>query len=205
MLFVSAVLSVACVYLADLSTHPKNVEPPTKFSFTRYWTDLLGQTDDGTPPIDLSFIAVPTAPEWSINCAFAIFFEMLCYSVIAFCGYRISKAMQKLRELSHKRVVEANRQLTIVLLLQSSLPLMAILVNATCLLATYNNKSTLSFMVYLFMPLYWQPVASPLITILTIRSFRNYVLKRRRISSSTNYTQHSSKCDNSKIKTLNSA
>uniref|UniRef100_A0A915EGR5 G protein-coupled receptor n=1 Tax=Ditylenchus dipsaci TaxID=166011 RepID=A0A915EGR5_9BILA len=81
---------------------------------------------------------------------------------------------------ANSKVKEINRQLTISLVVQALLPAFVFCILIFCLVVLLIVVDTNLFtMTYLAAPLNWMAVLSPLLTIIIIRPYRNFVLCRQ--------------------------
>ncbi|KAH7702747.1 hypothetical protein AAVH_30093 [Aphelenchoides avenae] len=122
-----------------------------------------------------------------IHCVYVLFMELACYALAIFCSLRIRSMVEKSASAIdcaiHQSRVQISHQVTKTLCIQALLPLCALLLAVTCLIACsaeYFTRLGLSFSFTRFLtyPVPWIPVLNPLITLIVIRPYRKFLLCR---------------------------
>ncbi|CAP21592.2 Protein CBR-STR-123 [Caenorhabditis briggsae] len=165
------------------------------WSMTTYWPmapdemreihyhDVLMKTFQ-TNSFEASFVAMmfqdPQTSTWLpsqlLSCAYMSFLMSVCFSVIVFCGYQALKQMRSHASHMSSKTKELNKQLFMTLGIQTLLPVFTMYIPVGCLMilpmfgielgAAANNAAA-------FLGLY--PALDPLVAILLIKDFRNFV------------------------------
>jgi hypothetical protein len=139
--------------------------------------------------VTISMASYPGGSKCFLHCLYHSLLELLIFLVIIFCGIKMrnfvadaSRTIKAGGGLS-RQMAETNRQLTYTLLLQAILPLVAVLIGALCAficLSSYlvSSYQSFYFIAYLTLPVPLIPVLNPLITILVVKQYRQYLLWR---------------------------
>ncbi|KAI1695153.1 serpentine type 7TM GPCR chemoreceptor srd domain-containing protein [Ditylenchus destructor] len=124
---------------------------------------------------------------WAITVVYIIGVEAVCYIIIVVCGLKIRHTVGRAQRISlhNPRIIEVNRQLNYVLAAQSLLPLLEMALSILCLLTSVlsNSSDDLYFISYATLFMHYKAVLNPLITILMIPPYRNFITRRKRIDN----------------------
>ncbi|KAI1718091.1 serpentine type 7TM GPCR chemoreceptor str domain-containing protein [Ditylenchus destructor] len=150
-----------------------------------------------TDEIPIALKASPLSFEFQLALGIVFVADTVCYGIIIWCSYRIvssvNKAFTGMTEKSRLR--DINKQLTYTLIAQASIPaLMLGGVSFAVILSLFFMKdlSSIYNFVYLTVPFTWLPVLSPLITILIVRNYRNFILCHKGMTQTPVMTIHKS-------------
>ncbi|KAI1715038.1 serpentine type 7TM GPCR chemoreceptor srd domain-containing protein [Ditylenchus destructor] len=148
--------------------------------------------DPGMKPIQISMIGRPDSYRCLMHCAYIFSIEVICYVTIIWCCIKIRDFVRQatLLKSQNKRILEINKQLTYTLIIQACLPLVAVLIGVFCILVCSSAILAGRFMSFYFIsfmtfPVPSIPVMNPLITLIVIKPYRNIILGRKQIWSST--------------------
>uniref|UniRef100_A0A914MP60 G-protein coupled receptors family 1 profile domain-containing protein n=1 Tax=Meloidogyne incognita TaxID=6306 RepID=A0A914MP60_MELIC len=108
----------------------------------------------------------------------------LAYTIIFICTYVMRQYVKKNFISNSNKLGEINQQLTLNMFIQSLLPLLAIIpVWFTLIFSTFNTKlinnskdtTLIIFMMLIRLPIHWIAVLNPLVTVLTVKHYKNVI------------------------------
>ncbi|KAI1715162.1 serpentine type 7TM GPCR chemoreceptor str domain-containing protein [Ditylenchus destructor] len=115
------------------------------------------------------------------------------YLVIFLSSFRMKMFIKKQKErMNAAKFKQTERQMNYILVAQGVLPAISLAVH-TFTLSGYIlfPETSIYFLLYLTIPVYWLPVVNPLSTMLIVKSYRNFLLEkvgRRRVQSQVTLT-----------------
>ncbi|KAI1708104.1 serpentine type 7TM GPCR chemoreceptor srd domain-containing protein [Ditylenchus destructor] len=197
MLFVCCLVVLSYMALLAWSSYPR--EAQRNAMATGNYSDLFEQLGRNGDPTEfkIGLMMKTNSIPWEVTCAYLISIESFSYIIILICGLKIQKCIKENTcpsQLS-TRAKEASRQLNIILMLQTLLPILEMTVNLTCLLVSIFSGSSANVfaVVFALLPIHWVPLLNPLITIIVVKPYRNFILMRKKVSNfATSYAQSAS-------------
>uniref|UniRef100_A0A1I8BDK3 G_PROTEIN_RECEP_F1_2 domain-containing protein n=1 Tax=Meloidogyne hapla TaxID=6305 RepID=A0A1I8BDK3_MELHA len=108
----------------------------------------------------------------------------LAYTIIFICTYVMRKYVKKNFSSNSNKLGEINQQLTLNMFIQSLLPLLAIVpvwftltfsISNVKITGTSTDTTLVTFMMLIRLPIHWIAVLNPLVTVLTVKHYKNVI------------------------------
>ncbi|KAH7715495.1 7TM GPCR protein [Aphelenchoides avenae] len=138
---------------------------------------------------EVGMVGIPGSWFCVTMCLYTIVVEALCYVTIIMCSVMITRSVHKIAEGSDlERTAEINRQLSLTLTIQAVLPLAALLVGIFCviicsIIKISQQELSIYFVAYFMLVVPVIPVLNPLVTLLVIKPYRNFIFRRTRTTT----------------------
>ncbi|KAI1695537.1 serpentine type 7TM GPCR chemoreceptor srd domain-containing protein [Ditylenchus destructor] len=181
MLMITLIFSVSFVSVSAWATFPDAEQQMEISNITMGLSNFLDQPVN-MAPLKIGLIIKTENHKFAISSLYGMCLEIVCYTIIITCGVRIKRTIQAamISEFYNTRLVEVNRQLNFVLLFQTMLPAFEIIPCAIYLVASVlaDRSTNIYYMAFATISMHWVPVFSPLVTILVVKPYRNFVFCR---------------------------
>ncbi|KAI1706123.1 serpentine type 7TM GPCR chemoreceptor srd domain-containing protein [Ditylenchus destructor] len=137
--------------------------------------------------VEIMMLAYSNTLSVYLFCLYTGTFNVACYAVIIICGIKIRKFIVRAaqeQQLS-SRAVMYNRQISVTLALQAILPCVGSSISMMAVLASamVGKASSVYIMPFVILPIHWITVLNPVITIITMGSYRRVVFRSKRIAT----------------------
>ncbi|KAI1703416.1 serpentine type 7TM GPCR chemoreceptor srd domain-containing protein [Ditylenchus destructor] len=175
MLFTCVLLLVPYMCLLTWATYPREVQIGANYTEV---IELLGMNVDPAK-FRVGLMMTTDSVPWALTSCYIVTLETISYTIIIVCGLKLQKFVRESMRQNRPRMVEVNHQLNRVLVLQTLLPITELCVSLSCYLtSTLSGAGASVFaVVFALLPFHWIPLLNPLITILVVKPYRNFLLK----------------------------
>ncbi|KAH7722219.1 7TM GPCR protein [Aphelenchoides avenae] len=182
MMLLIAGCSIASVHLVLLYFALYPAERPTE-EFRQIVDRYLGVASGER--VEISLMGQSMIFPCSMHCVYLLALEVICYGTVIFCSLRIKQAVNDSLSCGRmeRKKMEIERQLTVSLLIQALIPFLAVVIVFLCLVFCnyamyYHSTMTIPLMAYMSLPIPSVAVLNPLITIVVIQPYRQFVFGR---------------------------
>ncbi|KAI1704777.1 serpentine type 7TM GPCR chemoreceptor srd domain-containing protein [Ditylenchus destructor] len=163
--------------------------------------ELLGSDLDPSE-FKIGLMMKAHSSKWALACAYISAFEAITYVIIVVCGIKIKNFVKQsaYQTRQNARAQEAHRQLALVMILQSVLPIVELSSTIMCNIVSNladslaDSSGNIYMSVFLLIPFHWVPLLNPVVTIWVIKPYRNFFIrcgnKRIRPTSTFGATSH---------------
>ncbi|KAH7716982.1 hypothetical protein AAVH_15567 [Aphelenchoides avenae] len=136
-------------------------------------------------PLERTYVGVYASNAYycTLMCIYTTTVEIICYLTIIMCSVLIKRFVRGIaHDSTNANTIETDRQLTLTLTVQACLPLVALIFGNCCLVLCSIVKSadyprTVFFVSHFTNIVPIIPVLNPIVTLMVIKPYRNYVLR----------------------------
>ncbi|KAI1699451.1 serpentine type 7TM GPCR chemoreceptor srd domain-containing protein [Ditylenchus destructor] len=181
-LLVCVLFSIIFVGAVIWATHPDDEQLMKINLTTMELSNFLNQPND-MAPLRIGFMVKADNYRWAISSLYGMSLEIVCYIIIFICGVKIKRNVRAaiFAGCYNPRLMEVNRQLSVVLLFQTILPAFELGPSMACLITSvfFGSSTNIYFISFATLSMQWIAVLNPLVTIIVVKPYRNYFLPRK--------------------------
>ncbi|KAI1701106.1 serpentine type 7TM GPCR chemoreceptor srd domain-containing protein [Ditylenchus destructor] len=167
-----ALILVVCVFFSLIfvgaviwATHPDNEQLMKINATTMELSNFLNQPND-MGPLRIGFMLEADDYRWALSSLYGMSLEIVCYVMIIICGVKIKRNIRVaiLAGGYNPRLMEVNRQLSVVLLFQTILPVFELGPSMACLITSvfFSSSTNVYFISFATLSMHWVAVLNPL-------------------------------------------
>ncbi|KAI1711594.1 serpentine type 7TM GPCR chemoreceptor srd domain-containing protein [Ditylenchus destructor] len=148
--------------------------------------------DPGSDEFSIILIMRTDSIRWLLSCAYILTVQTVCYTIIIYCGFKIKEFVKRSTESCGRQNAanDVNRQLSFILMLQTSLPVAEATFVLVCMITSMLPNKYVYFIGFGTMPMHWIPALNPLITIVVVKPYRHFCTPwiKRKVDAKTDQT-----------------